>query len=117
MSWTFRPLNRCRWDGYTWHPRGKDRSLKCPKCGRSDIEIVPPSVQRTGCGCLAILLIVGCCLIGLWYWSSDRPEITENDEQKQAKSLDVGKVVVAEKKEKVEPELKEEEKKTAIVKL
>ena len=34
---TFRPKNECDRCGYTWHPRGKDRSLKCPHCGGRDI--------------------------------------------------------------------------------
>jgi len=31
-SSTKRPLNKCKACGYTWHPRGKDVSHKCPKC-------------------------------------------------------------------------------------
>ena len=34
---TFRPQNECDHCGYTWHPRGKDRSLRCPNCRSLDI--------------------------------------------------------------------------------
>jgi hypothetical protein len=34
---TFRPKNECNRCNYTWHPRGKNRSLKCPHCGCRDI--------------------------------------------------------------------------------
>lgn len=34
---TYRPKNECHRCNYTWHPRGKNRSLKCPNCGCRDI--------------------------------------------------------------------------------
>lgn len=32
---TLRPLNECSACGYTWYPRGKDYSPRCPSCRRS----------------------------------------------------------------------------------
>jgi len=40
MAKTLRPQNRCSKCGYTWHPRGKNLSLKCPKCGHKDVKVV-----------------------------------------------------------------------------
>lgn len=40
MAKTLRPQNRCSQCGYTWHPRGKNLSLRCPKCGHKDVKIV-----------------------------------------------------------------------------
>ena len=34
---TYRPKNECDDCGYTWYPRGKNRSLRCPHCGSRDI--------------------------------------------------------------------------------
>ena len=59
MSPTFRPQNKCKRCQYTWHPRGKNLSLRCPNCGSSDVEIVtiPPAVLL-GCGGLLILVVI-----------------------------------------------------------
>lgn len=32
---TLRPLNCCGYCGYTWYPRGRDFSMRCPNCGRA----------------------------------------------------------------------------------
>ena len=34
---TYRPKNECHRCGYTWHPRGKNRSLRCPSCGGRNV--------------------------------------------------------------------------------
>jgi len=34
---TYRPKNGCGECEYTWHPRGKNRSLNCPRCGSRHI--------------------------------------------------------------------------------
>ena len=36
---TDRPLNSCHDCGDTWHPRGRDLSNKCPRCGSTNIAI------------------------------------------------------------------------------
>ena len=33
----YRPLNRCSNCNYSWHPRGKNVSLRCPNCGGVDV--------------------------------------------------------------------------------
>lgn len=38
-NWTKRPQNRCKQCGYTWYPRGKSVSLRCPNCGSQDVGI------------------------------------------------------------------------------
>lgn len=50
-----RPQNVCDRCGYTWHPRGKDTSLKCPKCNSSQVKQVP--------GC--VLLLAALTLLSL----------------------------------------------------
>ncbi len=37
---TKRPQNRCKACGYTWYPRGKSLSAKCPRCGSEETRIV-----------------------------------------------------------------------------
>jgi len=37
---TFRPINTCDQCDYTWHPRGKNRSLKCPSCGSRNVHLI-----------------------------------------------------------------------------
>ncbi len=54
---TKRPQNSCGQCGYTWYPRGSNRSLKCPKCGKGDVKIV-------GSGILGAVLLVGILALG-----------------------------------------------------
>ena len=35
---TKRPQNQCYSCGYSWYPRGKDKSSRCPECGGHEIE-------------------------------------------------------------------------------
>lgn len=37
MSRTKRSQNKCKTCSYTWYPRGKNLSHKCPKCGSEDV--------------------------------------------------------------------------------
>lgn len=37
MTPTKRSQNKCKKCGYTWYPRGKSISLKCPGCGSSEV--------------------------------------------------------------------------------
>lgn len=39
MPKTLRPQNRCTSCGYTWHPRGKNLSSKCPSCGHKGVKL------------------------------------------------------------------------------
>jgi hypothetical protein len=52
--WTLRPQNRCEGCGYTWYPRGKDLSARCPDCGSTRTALVRVN--------LAVLLG---CLLGI----------------------------------------------------
>jgi uncharacterized paraquat-inducible protein A len=48
---TKRRLNVCEDCKYTWYPRGKDLSPKCPQCGSTKTKIKPPNT-------LAIVLVL-----------------------------------------------------------
>ena len=57
---SLRPQNRCNACGYTWYPRGKNVSLRCPGCGSGDVEVVtiPAAVVLGGLiGLSAVVLI------------------------------------------------------------
>ena len=41
MYSTLRSQNLCTDCGYTWYPRGKDLSNKCPNCGGRNVGFVP----------------------------------------------------------------------------
>jgi hypothetical protein len=53
---TKRPQNVCKQCRYSWYPRGKSLSLKCPRCGSTETAV--------GCGGFAMLLAL-CFLLGL----------------------------------------------------
>ncbi len=58
MAPTKRSQNKCKKCGYTWYPRGKSISLKCPACGSSEVKYA-----GGGLGILA-LIVVGAVLLG-----------------------------------------------------
>jgi predicted RNA-binding Zn-ribbon protein involved in translation (DUF1610 family) len=37
--WTKHPQNACRRCNYTWYPRGKHISHRCPRCGSQNVEL------------------------------------------------------------------------------
>ena len=37
---TKQPQNKCETCQYTWYPRGKSRSLKCPSCGSRNVKVL-----------------------------------------------------------------------------
>jgi len=45
MRLTKRPQNKCGYCKYTWHPRGKNISNRCPNCGSNDVRKVTPWVR------------------------------------------------------------------------
>lgn len=51
---TKRPLNRCRQCGYTWYPRGKSVSARCPRCGSAKTSACWLSMC---CPCFALILV------------------------------------------------------------
>jgi type IV secretory pathway VirB10-like protein len=52
MAATKRSQNKCKKCGYTWYPRGKNMSLKCPSCGSSEVGFA-----GTGIGVIALIVI------------------------------------------------------------
>jgi predicted RNA-binding Zn-ribbon protein involved in translation (DUF1610 family) len=52
-----RPSLTCSGCGYTWQPRGKDYSLKCPNC-KAALRI-PRTSSCAGCLGVAAVLVVG----------------------------------------------------------
>lgn len=43
MIKTKRPQNCCKSCGYTWYPRGKNLSLRCPNCGHTGVKTIGAS--------------------------------------------------------------------------
>jgi len=41
MQWTKRAQNICKDCSYTWYPRGKYLSIKCPNCGSRSVALAP----------------------------------------------------------------------------
>ena len=68
MSTTKRIENKCMDCEYTWFPRGKDLSIKCPNCGNRNIGF--SSIGRSGMGysmrrlLSKSLMILGVVIIG-----------------------------------------------------
>src|SRR5262245_15118809 len=61
IRWTQRPQNYCRTCGYTWYPRGKNRSANCPRCRSQDVELVLEEGPRA----IGYLITAPFVLIGL----------------------------------------------------
>jgi hypothetical protein len=57
---TQRPQNECEACGYTWYPRGKNLSARCPNCGSSRTTFVPV-VPDSASSALGVLL--GCLAV------------------------------------------------------
>jgi hypothetical protein len=71
---TYRPQNACEDCGYSWHPRGKDLSLKCPSCSSTNVVIVYPTYEEQSSskiGCFIVLALVA-AIIWFLYSSSVR---------------------------------------------
>jgi uncharacterized protein YecT (DUF1311 family) len=67
---SLRPQNQCNACSYTWFPRGKHLSLRCPGCGSRDIETVRPPVRSSsGCGPVVLVAILIVLAIG---WAASR---------------------------------------------
>ncbi|MGI4982559.1 MAG: hypothetical protein ACRYGL_04360 [Janthinobacterium lividum] len=73
-SSTLRPQNRCVACGYTWFPRGKSLSMRCPRCSGEDIEEVrtasaPSRGRKWGAFTFGAVLLVA--VIGWWGHRAD----------------------------------------------
>lgn len=55
---TLNPKNKCATCSYSWYPRGKARSLRCPSCSSTDVEIVRMSASGVGGVGLAVAALV-----------------------------------------------------------
>jgi ribosomal protein L37AE/L43A len=80
---TKRPQNQCRSCGYTWYPRGKRLSAKCPKCGSEKTKVV-------GFGLLAILFVLALFVVG----SNGRQEQNSSSVEMTEKALPPDQVEV-----------------------
>jgi predicted nucleic acid-binding Zn-ribbon protein len=73
MQATKRQQNKCNSCGYTWYPRGKNISLKCPSCGGSEISIVASRIGGVG---VVLLIVIGLIIFGVGKKNtSTEPEI------------------------------------------
>lgn len=48
-----RPQNLCKNCKYTWYPKGRNVSAKCPQCGSRDVQIAP----TYGMGCCLVFVV------------------------------------------------------------
>jgi hypothetical protein len=70
MASTKRTQNKCKKCGYTWYPRGKHLSQKCPSCGSADVGFAGGGVG------IVALLIVGVVLFGGKKESNETSSVT-----------------------------------------
>jgi predicted RNA-binding Zn-ribbon protein involved in translation (DUF1610 family) len=68
---TLNPKNKCSACSYTWYPRGKALSLRCPSCGSTDVEIVRLAAGGIGGVGIAIAALVVFAI----FRNSDRVEV------------------------------------------
>lgn len=67
---TKRPQNRCKACGYTWYPRGKSLSAKCPNCGSGETRVV-------GAGLFGGLFVLGVIAVVLGHSNSSHAPAKE----------------------------------------
>lgn len=87
MGSTKRPQNKCKSCGYTWYPRGKNLSSKCPNCGSQDVSI------KWSWGGLAAVVIIGGALFS---GGDDKPKDAATDiasKQSLSQQLEVTEVL------------------------
>lgn len=74
---TLRPKNRCDDCSYTWHPRGKNVSLRCPNCRSTNVSVVTINLK----GGLAVFGVI--CVIGLIGNAVKGPDSTREGNNKR----------------------------------
>jgi hypothetical protein len=89
-----RAQNRCLACNYTWHPRGKNLSLRCPACGSRQVTYAPGAAIGAAIGSGLVAL---CCL-GVCVWALPRTATKEDGtrpaekrEEEQRPKVDKGK--------------------------
>lgn len=56
---TKRPLNKCNNCNYTWYPRGRNLSRKCPRCHSRNVNYAPLLLGRSDVTVILIVLFIG----------------------------------------------------------
>ncbi len=69
MSWTKRPRNVCRDCAHVWHPRGKNRAWKCPRCGSESVALASEAVLEAIIS-LLLLPFTACVFFARVIWSA-----------------------------------------------
>lgn len=78
MATTKRSQNKCKKCGYTWYPRGKSISRKCPSCGSSEVGFA-----GSGIGIIALIVV------GVAIFSVNKKETTTQEPPTQPVSAEV----------------------------
>lgn len=78
MATTKRSQNKCKECGYTWYPRGKSISRKCPSCGSSKVGFT-----GSGIGIIALLVV------GALIFSGNKKETAVQEPPTQPASKEV----------------------------
>lgn len=95
----YRPQNECLDCASTWHPRGRDVSLKCPACGGDNVAVLaspaPAALPERGSGIGPIagvivgsIALAGAVVGGALAWNSLDPSTKQPDD---ARPLNAGK--------------------------
>lgn len=69
---TLNPKNKCSACSYTWYPRGKALSLRCPSCDSTDVKIVRMEARGIGGVGIAIAALVVFAI----FKNSDKEEVS-----------------------------------------
>ncbi len=86
---TKRPQNKCEDCSYTWYPRGKHQSLKCPSCGGRNVSVITISWYVI----FIIILLVICAICAVVF--SSRTITVSTDFKNKKKDQLVENVSVA----------------------
>lgn len=87
---TLRPQNLCKSCGYSWYPRGKSLSPKCPHCGSSDT-----SIDSSGCvggGILVVVVVLLGVVFSRMQGNAPQPHVLEREQDAKESRNDVSVV-------------------------
>jgi len=86
-----RPQNECLKKScqYTWYPRGKDLSNKCPECGSKAVQIVQRTVadDNTLFGCFIVFVVLIFGIYSLFFNTSQPSKTTKKIEKEKQKKV------------------------------